>query len=404
MPLQAAPSGEEGHLLRDRGRGLREGRLPGAVQRLRGLCLLLDRQLAWSSNMPALQRMRQLGTGVRHRWRSLRLALERELPGGESGALLEDNDAEAVPDPDREHIASLYALCRPLQPRRLSRLPGQRLPSVEPRGHLRGENGRAIHCEAAGMVRDLQALRVCENHWRSCERNSAGPEPKPGVRVESSYPQQPEAGQPQSGSEPWPADDPVSAGVFKSNGDEAREVHINSSRRAGLRFRSQRVFLGAAGSSKRDRNPDRSAELPFGHDNDSLLVLCRFGYLRRSEDGAGVQSHKMQSLREPGGQRMVLQRRVGASSRALLEDGAPRDKNGQGLRQSRVPSVSEVRPRSAGRHIQRCQLQLLGCSACRYTKSRRAEGDKDQGKQVTKFCGHCSPAQPAARRASGSIG
>ena len=29
---------------------------------------------------------------------------------------------------------------------------------------------------------------------------------------------------------------------------EAREVHLNSSRRDGLRFRSQRVFLGAAGS------------------------------------------------------------------------------------------------------------------------------------------------------------
>mmetsp|Transcript_46254 Transcript_46254/g.109934 ORF Transcript_46254/g.109934 Transcript_46254/m.109934 type:complete len:364 (+) Transcript_46254:2526-3617(+) len=344
MPLQAAPSGEEGHLLRDRGRGLRESRLPGAVQRLRGLCLLLDRHLAWSSNMPALQRMRQLGTGVRHRWRSLRPALERELPGGESGALLEDDDAEAVPDSDPERIAKLHALYRPLQPRRLSRLPGQCLPIVEPRGHLRGENGRDVHREAAGMDRDLQALRVCESHWRSCERNSAGSEPKPGVRVESSHPQQPEAGQPQSGSEPWPADDPVSEGVFSSNGDEAREVHLNSSRRDGLRFRSQRVFLGAAGSSKRDIIQHRFPELPFGHDNDSLLVLCRRGYLRRSEDGAGVESQNMQSLREPGGQRMVLHGRVGASSRALHEDG--------------------VRPQSPGRHIQRCQLQLSAGRGC----------------------------------------
>ena len=120
-------------------------------------------------------------------------ALERELPGGESGALLEDDDAEAeseheevvngagsqgiqgcrewgtslpfgqaVPDSDPERIAKLHALYRPLQPRtsasnlmcktafqstgtlyhrRLSRLPGQCLPIVEPRGHLRGLGG-----------------------------------------------------------------------------------------------------------------------------------------------------------------------------------------------------------------------------------------------------------------------
>ena len=81
---------------------------------------------------------------------------------------------------------------------------------------------------------------------------------------------------------------------------------------------------------------------------------------------------------------MVLHGRVGASSRALHEDGAPREETGQmQLGQSRVTSrvssVSEVRPQSPGRHLQRCQLQLLGCSACKYAKfpqSRRRQARK----------------------------